>query len=373
MPNLISNLLKSNLEKIMNMWEKRAQTEILAAAQLESLALRDSLPEYLSQIVDALSNTIDRTPLRIANDKSASTRVGEEHGFDRATFSNFSVDQVIFEFHLLREIIFSVLEEGGALPTIARDVIISSIEQAVNDSATEFAAVLKEIQRSMLVTLTHDLGTPMAIARLSAELILDAPEDFTRNAKCAQKILQNIERVDRMHRELLDSSRVQSGHKMGLEFCQMDLTKSMKSVCEELTETFTDLIIFKGHDSITGYWSEQGLRRLLENLITNAVKYGSSLSSITVTLTQTDQVTKLEVHNFGKPIDALDFPTLFDQFTRGTDTLGKKGWGVGLSLVKGISDAHQGKIDLESSLEKGTTFTIFLPNDFRKAGFGYTA
>ena len=369
MTNEIANRLKNNSEKIMKLWSARAQRDIQAAVPLEKLALRDSLPEYLTQIVDALSNTIIRTPSRVADDKIDSTRVGFQHGTDRATLSNYSVDEVIFEFHILREIIFKVMEEDQPLPSKERDIIISSIEQAVNDSATQFAAVLKDIQQKIMVTLTHDLRTPIAIAKLSGDLILRRSEEKD-SQELAKRVVDAMGRVDEMIDDLLDSSRVRAGQKMQLEFQEMDLAKLMREICHELKIIFGDRITFNATGEIKGYWSEQGLRRLIENLISNAVKYGYSNSVITASVTEVIQGTKLEVHNLGKPIKKDDIPTLFDQFKRGPDTGKKQGWGIGLTLVKGITDAHQGRINVESSQEKGTSFIILLPNDFRKATFG---
>ncbi len=147
----------------MKLWSTRAQREITEALPLERLALRDSLPEYLNQMAEALSVTVKRTVARNAQDKSDSTRVGHKHGHDRAIRSEYSIDEVIFEFHLLREVVFQVLEETKPLSIRDRNVIISSIEQAVNDSATHFAKELREMQKKLSSHLptTYELQFPL--------------------------------------------------------------------------------------------------------------------------------------------------------------------------------------------------------------------
>lgn len=369
MPNQTANRLIKNTEKILKLWSTRAQREITEALPLERLALRDSLPEYLNHMAEALSKTTKRTPAKNAHDKSESTRIGHQHGHDRAVLSQYSIDEVIFEFHLLREVIFQVLEEKKPLSVRDRNVIISSIEQAVNDSATHFAKELREMQKKTIVTLTHDLRTPVSIAKISAELILKYHvKDATGNL--ASKIVANMIRIDSMVDELLDATRIRAGKNLGLEFHEMDLAKLSREIIHELKVVFGDRIALKAKGSIFGYWSEQGLRRLIENLISNAVKYGAEDSPITVSVSQVIQGTKIEVHNKGNPIRKDDIPILFDDYERGADTKGQTGWGIGLTLVKAVTEAHKGRINVESSIKQGTSFVIILPNDFRKAAFG---
>ena len=77
MSNEASDRLKQNAEKIMRMWEKRARDQVGASTHQNSLVLQDSLPLYLNQLVDELSNRIDRTPARITADEVESTRIGK--------------------------------------------------------------------------------------------------------------------------------------------------------------------------------------------------------------------------------------------------------------------------------------------------------
>jgi signal transduction histidine kinase len=69
------------------------------------------------------------------------------------------------------------------------------------------------------------------------------------------------------------------------------------------------------------------------------------------------------VHNEGTPIPAEEVPILFQQFRRARSAEEKTGWGLGLTVVKGMTDAHHGKIEVTSEAGKGTTFTVKLPKD----------
>jgi signal transduction histidine kinase len=101
----------------------------------------------------------------------------------------------------------------------------------------------------------------------------------------------------------------------------------------------------------------------MENLLENAVKYGTPKTPITVSLKRGKTAIKLIVHNQGSPIAENEIPFLFEQYRRskraseGTKT----GWGLGLTLVKGVVDAHKGKVRIESVEGKGTSFILEIP------------
>ncbi|GAB4380152.1 MAG: hypothetical protein Kow00121_35820 [Elainellaceae cyanobacterium] len=84
------------------MWEERARDEVGASIHQNSLVLQNSLPQYLNQLVDELSNKIEKTPTRIKADQLESTRIGKQHGHERAGFADYSMTQLIFECHILR-------------------------------------------------------------------------------------------------------------------------------------------------------------------------------------------------------------------------------------------------------------------------------
>jgi len=130
----------------MRLWEKRARERVGASTHQNSLVLQNSLPLYLNQLVDQLSKRIVRTSARITADEVESTRIGKLHGHERAGYADYSMSQLIFEYHLLHQVIFQVLEEEAPLGVRDRDIIIGYIEQAVNDAATQFSEKLRDIR-----------------------------------------------------------------------------------------------------------------------------------------------------------------------------------------------------------------------------------
>ncbi len=359
-----SHKLQEKSAEIMNVWVERALEEVTAAHFQKDLALRNSLPEYLTQLVDALSHTIDRTEARRRFDKAASLRVGKKHGNERAQAFDYTMDQMILEYHILRQVIFDVMEEEGPLNITDQEVIICSIEQAVNDAATEFSNTLRDIQEKLSQTLAHDLRNPIAAAIVSANLILRRPDDENNCLKNAGRITSCLDRLDKMISDLLDASRIRAGEKLPLVMKMCDLDWIVREVASEAGMVHN--VKFKVHSKTAclGMWNEDGLRRVLENLTTNAVKYGDRSKAITLSLEQDEQSATFCVHNEGEPISADDLPILFQKFRRAKSVESKSGWGLGLTMVEGMIEGHKGSIKVESTKEKGTTFTVKLPKKF---------
>lgn len=361
MSNAISDCLKQNAERIMQMWEERARDEVSASMHHDSLVLRNSLPQYLNQLVDELSTKIERTPARIETDKAENTRIGKQHGHERAGYADYSMTQLIFEYHILRQVIFQVLEEEAPLGVRERDIIINSIEQAVNDAATQFSQTLRDIQELFIVTLTHDLRGPINVVKMGTQLILRRLERGDSHVDVAARMISSIDRLDSMIQNLLDASRLRAGQSLKLEFEECYLDRLVQDVVEDLSFTYGERFVVVCDSEIRSYCSRKEIRRVIENLAINAVKYGAPSTPITLTLQQTETQISLTIHNEGNPIAPDAQSILFQQFRRTTSAEDQRGWGLGLFLVKSITEAHQGTIEVESTQGKGTSFIVKLP------------
>ena len=267
MPNKTAERLHKNIDKILSIWEKRVKEEVEAAHHQETSGLRDSLPEYLRHLVDALSNNIDRTMARKRTDKIDSTRIGKRHGEDRAGSRNYTIDQLITEYHILRQVTCDVLEEEAPLTEVEREVIVCSIEQAVNDAATEYSEILKSVKERISNTLAHDLRNPLTSTKISAELVLRKLSPNDSSVPRIKLILNNMDRLDQMIIGLLDASRLEAGQSMPIEVKLCDLEGIIRQVVEELSLSYPDCFKIQTQGKSEGYWDENGLRRIIENLL----------------------------------------------------------------------------------------------------------
>jgi signal transduction histidine kinase len=361
MSNQASDQLKQHALRIMRMWEERARDQVSASIHQNSLVLQDSLPLYLEQLSDELSTTIAQTPARIATDKAESHRIGTQHGHERAGYADYSMSQLIFEYHILRQVIFQVLEEEAPLGVRERDIIIGSIEQAVNDAATQFSKTLRDVQELFMLTLTHDLRNPINVVKMGTQLLLRRMEPGDADMNVTLRMLTAVDRLDSMIQNLLDASRLRAGQSLKLTFEECDLQMLVQDVVEDLNFAYGKRFVVVSDAEVRSQCSPKEIRRAIENLAINAVKYGDPNTPITLTLQQNETQITLTVHNEGNPI-ALDAQSiLFQQFRRTISAEDQTGWGLGLFLTKNIVEAHQGTVTVESSEEQGTNFIIKLP------------
>lgn len=241
--------------------------------------------------------------------------------------------------------------------------------EKLSDSQQEVAELVDDrlLRESFVSLLTHDLRTPLSAAKISAQLIqrqADNPETFR---SLAARIVDNISRTDRMVRDLLDANRIGSGEKLPLHIERFDLHSLVTETLEELGTVHGDRFQFVSDTHVQGFWDRESLRRVVENLCHNAVKYGSPDSPIQISLARKDVEVQLMVQNQGELISTEDQKTLFRQFRRTEKAQGsrRKGWGLGLTLVRGVAEAHGGNVKVESDSETGTVFTVTLPLDAR--------
>lgn len=356
-----SDRLLSNLEKIMLRWEKRVREEIPSSTSQSKLLLRDEIPEQLTHLAVALSTTIDRTKLGVKWELSENIRLGKSHGKSRAQNSLYSLDQLIFEYHILREVICAILEEEQSLSIIEREIITSTIEQSVNDASTEFVFYLRNIQQELIYTLAHDLRSPVTAAKLIAEDLQIKLSENNIYGEMVVRIIKNMNRIDSMIQDLLDVGRLESGALLSLEFKECDLNAIIIETLKNLNFMYNNRFQYTSSGECLGLWSEKGIERLIENLASNAIKYGQPNTDIIVTLDNTGTEILFSVRNEGELIPLKDQTKLFNLFERSIVGTDKVGWGVGLKVVEAMVSARKGSIEVESIEGKGTTFIVKFP------------
>lgn len=232
------------------------------------------------------------------------------------------------------------------------------------ESALEIFQSERELREKFVSTLTHDLQTPLTTAKLATQLIVKNP-DPENLKKNTDRITHNLNRIENMIRDLLDTNKIRAGKKIPLEVEEMDLCKCLRTISTDLTTIHGDRFLVNIPESVVGFWCQDAIRRITENLCSNAIKYGSETSAVTLTVEEDPKMVHLKIHNLGDTIPHDELELLFKPFERSKFTKGKKGWGLGLTLVKGLTEAQGGRISVTSD-ETGTTFTVSLPRDVRK-------
>lgn len=236
----------------------------------------------------------------------------------------------------------------------------------LNESRLEIQDLKEErAERAKFVSsLTHDLRSPLTMARMSAEMLLKKPEGLEGKI---QKIISYIDRTDKMIKDLLDTSKIQVGSSLHLSPTQIDLKQILQEVCEGFLLKKENLVELQCPENIIGHWDASALRRIFENLINNALKHGNQKEEVRVTAYKLKDLVVIEVHNYGNIIKTEDQESIFNQYHQidSASSSQQQGWGLGLTLVKGLTEAHGGQVKVKSMVIEGTTFTIELPIDCR--------
>jgi PAS domain S-box-containing protein len=244
-----------------------------------------------------------------------------------------------------------------------------NIEEGLNKALDELnhSRIEQEVYAKFVATLSHDLRTPLTGILLAAQLI-QRNSEISRTIKAlASKIVGNSKRVDTMIVDMLDLNQIANGSRLSLIIAECDAASVIKNTIDDLNSIYGNRFILKKSGNFSGYWSESGLKRIVENLCSNAIKYGAPDKPVIINLTENAGMLEFTVHNEGKPIPEDDINKLFNYLHQAPSAKfgTERGWGIGLSLVHGMVQAHGGNVKLKSSLGEGTTFFIQMPMDAR--------
>lgn len=221
----------------------------------------------------------------------------------------------------------------------------------------------RELREAFVSLLTHDLRTPLTVILGAAQQILRKSSDSEFTHANALKIVKQVDRVGKMVSDLLDANRIRSGETLPLKREMVELASLIQETLIDLTIIHGDRFVFMGSETVETHIDRNGIRRIIENLSNNAIKYGSPNTPVIITLEQDEKNVFICVQNEGDPISSEDQKSLFKQFrrTEKADKSHNKGWGIGLTLVRGVAEAHGGNVTVKSEPQIGTVFTVTLP------------
>ena len=225
----------------------------------------------------------------------------------------------------------------------------------------------REVRERFVAVLAHDLLGPLAAAKMGMQLLHTHPELLSERPSVSAQIIHDLDRTDRMVRDLLDVHQIRAGHRLTLRLLRTDLVALAHDVVQELTMIHGDRFSITANAHEWGFWSAREMRRAVWNLASNAIKYGGKETRVEIRVTSNAGIVELTVHNDGPVIPAEDRAILFEPFSRAisVSAAAQRGWGLGLTLVKGCIEAHGGTVAIESDSSNGTTFTLRFPSDAR--------
>jgi signal transduction histidine kinase len=226
---------------------------------------------------------------------------------------------------------------------------------------------LARLKSDFVSNVSHELRTPLALIRLYAETLeLGRITTQEKKQQYYRIIRKESERLTALINNILDFSRIEAGGKE-YEFRNTDIAELVRNTLESYRYQIEQQG-FAFEESIDSNLpavpvDREAIARALVNLVNNALKYSSEEKFLGVKLYRDNGVVKLEVADHGIGIARRDQSKIFEKFYRAGDPLvhNTKGSGLGLSLVRHITQAHGGDIAVESIPGRGSKFILSLP------------
>ncbi|MES2178616.1 MAG: sensor histidine kinase [Gemmatimonadota bacterium] len=371
----LPDYIETHAEEILVEWEAFAAISGPAGQVMDHSALRDHAVAMLAIIVaDLRTPQTDLEQVQKSKGTEDSTpdepdTPAEVHGSGRAQ-SGFSVGEMVSEYRALRASVIRLwVKECGALKGEDLQDLMrfnESIDQALAESISRYTQDLDSSKEMFLAILGHDLRSPIGAVLMASQFMLDTGELVEPHRTLTTRIVHSARRMHRMVGDLLDFTRGRLGSGIPVTPEAMDLGVAVKHVVDEIRVANPDAVVeFSTTGDVKGTWDCPRVSQVVSNLVGNAVEHGMPKATIDVTVEGERADVVLRVHNYGVPIPREDIPGVFSPFKRVKDekvaSAPAGNLGLGLYIADRIVRAHGGSIDVRSSTEAGTLFTVRLP------------
>lgn len=243
---------------------------------------------------------------------------------------------------------------------------LSKLFASINMMATSLNTHIEVEKRTKLFLkdtisdISHQLKTPLAALKMYNEIMIEESANEDTIKKFSQKTANALERMENLIKSLLKITKLDSGtvilnkKKENVESIMQKIAYSFETRAEKEQKTIT---LSGSHDAIL-YCDANWMTEAVSNLVKNALDHTESHGKINVSWEETQAAVKIIVKDNGKGIHTEDVHHIFKRFYRSRFSQDTEGIGLGLSLAKSITEAHNGTISVESELGKGSTFTM---------------
>ncbi len=255
---------------------------------------------------------------------------------------------------------------------LPKPVDLARFEQAISELLTtgerperppasdaEIVAASRSLEET-LRWVAHEIKTPLSAALMASQLLLKRLESIgdESDRNRMQVVLRQLARIDTLAHSVLDAARLSEG-RVALEKRPHDLQAFLVELVDEwrLREPSCQFIL-ESEPAVIPFDTER-VRQILDNLISNAVKYGLPSKVVKIQTSLSPGLASIRVLDKGRGIEASELPRIFDRFHR-TSASGT-GHGLGLYIGYMLAKLHGGTLTVRSTLGEGSTFCLSLP------------
>jgi signal transduction histidine kinase len=373
----LADFILGNIEPILVEWEAFARS-VWPGPDRDPSELRDHAADILR--ATAWDMRSSQTPAQQSDKAKGDGEPGkgsdridgasDVHAVGRVR-SGFDMMSVVAEYRALRASVIR-LWRASAPTADVRDLddltrFNESIDQSLTEAVRSYTQRVDRSRQMFLAILAHDLRNPLNSMMMSAQALALTADLDAECSGMASGISASAAAMATMISDLLDFTGTGLGAAMPVSPAPMDLGTLCRGVVDEMRSAHPGRPLrFDARGDLTGEWDAPRLRQVVSNLLGNAVHHGGDATPVALTVTADAARIELAVRNGGPPIPPDALPTIFDPLVRGQSPDARKrrrpgSIGLGLYIAREVVVAHGGTIDVASSAESGTTFTVHLP------------
>ena len=303
--------------------------------------------ERENRLEGALVDSRNARMLKMQEDEIATQRAMVEN-------VNGKLDQFLLQYNNQRIIMWMVI--GFALLLI----LVASQAYWSYRTTRQLKQQLEENTQAKLdffTSVSHDLRTPLTLVAGPLEHILEDGQLGQPQKQSLQMVRRNVDILRQLVNNILDFRKIESGN-MPLEVSRFNFPTAVKEWMNGFSGS-TRTLRYEGEDTLMIEADMRLLERILFNLLGNSIKHTAQDGTITVSVLQEGQDAVLKVEDDGEGIPQDKLPYIFDRFYQASEPT--SGTGIGLALVKAVTELHGGTVSVSSVLGQGTRFLVRLP------------
>lgn len=375
-PARLADFIEANIEPILAEWVAFARSSGPAARTMDEKALRDHAAQMLEEIVTDLrtpqtdAQQAEKSKGNADSESGDSDTAAEVHGSGRAE-SGFSVGEMTSEYRALRASVIRLWTQakgnlsGADLEDLMR--FNEAIDQSLAESVSRYTTDIDQSRELFIAILGHELRSPLSVVLTGSQFLLETGEMAEPQRAVSARITRSARRMNQMVADLLDFTWGRLGSGIPIVRSATNLEVLIRETVDEIATLHPEARLqFTPSGDLQGEWDPPRITQVVSNLLGNALQHGTPGALISVTAQGEPAAVVLRMHNHGLAISREDQLGLFSPFKRfsagKTATRDSSGnLGLGLYIAERIVTAHGGTIDVRSSPEAGTLFTVRLP------------
>lgn len=371
------SFILENIDEIVAEWEAFARTATPAADTMDSLALRD----HARQMLEAMARDIETW--QSSDQQEAKSKglgpvfLGKEtaaaaHGALRHT-AGFDLAQLVSEFRALRATVLRlwIAKSGFADAASANEItrFNEAVDQALAESVDSYSAELSRSRDTFLAILGHDLRNPLAAMSQAMEMLSRQDTSHAKRIDALGSGSRGLAAMNGMVRDLLEYTRSRLGKGIPIVPAAGNFEAVCKSAIQEASFVFPQTAFrFESEGWLDAVFDSPRMHQAISNLLNNSAQHARRGLPVLVIARGDNKGLSLRIISQGVPINAEQLQVIFDPLVPvsidGTDPRTRTtNLGLGLFVAREILRAHGGTIEVDSSTEGGTTFSIDLPRD----------